>query len=230
MNRSLAILSKTFRNFRALEYLKGPQGALRWVKTNHFPTGGVRVQSGHRNAYPEISGYLIPALVAYGERNLAVELTEWLLCGQRANGVFTDPDEGREFVFDTGQVLALTVGRGQLVPGANAAARRAMEYLYTQMIAEGAGGFAKFYSNTNCPESVLLCVLPPLFEAGNLFKVREICNAVERCANYYVASSGFLRLNDLTHFAGYEIEALIDLGRADLAKPRLDQLCAAPKA
>src|SRR5206468_355229 len=82
-----------------------PMRALQWIRTNEMSTGGIRVQSGHANAYPEVTGYLIPTLLQCGERELVLRLTRWLLAIQREDGSFPDPDAGRSYIFDTGQVL-----------------------------------------------------------------------------------------------------------------------------
>ena len=37
--------------------------ALSWIRANHLPGGGIRVESGHRYAYPEVTGYLVPTLL-----------------------------------------------------------------------------------------------------------------------------------------------------------------------
>ena len=69
-----------------------------------MPSGGIRVHSRHSGAYPEVTGYLVPTLLNYGEHNLARRFLRWLLCVQRVDGGFTSP-EGKPHIFDTGQVL-----------------------------------------------------------------------------------------------------------------------------
>lgn len=196
--------------------------ALEWVRTNHLPAGGIRVQSGHAHAYPEVTGYLIPTLLAYGERDLAAELCEWLLCIQRPDGSFTDPDEGRSYVFDSGQVLRGLLAAVDLVPGAEEGARRAAAFLRGRL--EASGRYPDAYAGTDCPEAVHLYVLPPLRDAGLALGLPECADAAYRCLDAYIASGDFGRLGDLTHFLGYELEALIAMERADLARPVLAAL------
>src|SRR4051812_42647557 len=74
-----------------------PARALSWVAANELSTGGIRVASGHANAYAEVTGYLVPTLLDYGDVALARRLTKWLLCSQRANGAFTDPDAAKDY-------------------------------------------------------------------------------------------------------------------------------------
>jgi len=208
---------------RAGNYLSPPARALRWTRAHELPTGGIRVHSTHPNAYPEVTGYIIPTLLRYGERDMATRLARWLLCIQRGDGAYTDPDRGEPYTFDTGQVLRGLLAVADFVPGALEAARRAADYLLSQMVDGGSGGFVPRYSGT-IPESVHLYVLPPLFQAAEILRKPEYREAAERCLEYYCAHRDALQLSTLTHFLGYELEALIDLGRADMAIPILNAL------
>ncbi len=197
--------------------------SLEWVLAHRIPYGGIRVHSRHERAYPEVTGYFIPTLLAYGEKELAKDFIRWLMCIQRPDGSFADPDQGRPHVFDTGQVLRGLLAGMKHVPQAEDAARRAADYLVTAMVEQGRGGFGTSYDG-NIPESVQLYVLPPLIEAGRIFQKDNYRKAGDQCLAYYCGHEDFLRKGDLTHFLGYELESLIDLGRAELAKPVLDYL------
>ena len=74
---------------------QGPPGA----------RGGVLVSTSKCFGYPEVTGYLVPALLARGEIGLAEEFIEWLFTVQRADGPFGDPEDTGPFAFDTGQVV-----------------------------------------------------------------------------------------------------------------------------
>lgn len=204
--------------------------ALSWIRANHLPGGGIRVESGHRHAYPEVTGYVVPTLLAYGDEELATQLANWLICIQRPDGSFTDPDEGRSYVFDTGQVLRGLLPVCGKVAGAELAARRAADYLVAAMIDDGRGGFPKQYAGTNCPESVQLYVLPPLVDAAVRFECGRYGEAARRCAEYYLGQPDSLRIDDLTHFLAYELEALIDLGYEDRTRKTLEALAAVQRA
>lgn len=183
----------------------------------------MRVHSHHANAYPEVTGYLVPTLLDYGERDLAARLLRWLLCVQRKSGAYADPDAGMPYAFDTGQVLrGLTAGFG-LVDGAEDAAKRACESLCAQMLDGGKMGFPLRYDGL-VPEGIHLYALPPLLRAADLLGMDSCRAAAERCADYYCAQPDLLRTEHLTHFLAYELEALIDMGRAELALPMLRRL------
>src|SRR5262245_51332519 len=89
----------------ASERSPAPARALAWLRAHELDTGGIRGHSRHARAYPEVTGYLVPTLLEYGERDLATRLVHWLLSVQAPEGFFTDPDAGMPYVFDTGQGL-----------------------------------------------------------------------------------------------------------------------------
>jgi len=200
-----------------------PARALAWIRANELPTGGIRVHSGHTRAYAEVTGYLVPTLLQYGERELAMRLSRWLVCIQRPDGAYADPDHGTSYVFDTGQVLRGLLAVAELVPQALRAAQRAAEYLLAHMVDEGKHGFGARHSSS-VPESVHLYVLPPLLDAAEVLQKPEYGAATKSHLKYYCDRKDALQIGTLTHFLGYELEALIDLGRADLAMPVLDLL------
>jgi malonyl-CoA O-methyltransferase len=201
-----------------------PGRALEWVRAHELRSGGIRVHSHHARSYQEVTGYLIPTLREYGERELATRLERWLLAVQMEDGSFTDPDQGEPYVFDTGQVLRGLLASAASVPRAAEAAQRAADWLCAQMVDGGRGGFGPRYAGS-IPESVHLYVLPPLYAIAKLLRKRAYQTAADRCLEYYVKHPDALRLTSLTHFLGYELEALIDLGHGDLAMPVLEALC-----
>jgi len=145
-----------------------------------------------------------------------------LLCIQRADGSYPGPD-GTPYIFDTGQVLRGLLAGLDLAPGALEAARRAADYLCGQMVEGGQGGFGERYAGS-IPESVHLYVLPALCRAAEALGKPAYRSAATRCLEYYCRHKEALQIGPLTHFLGYELEALIDLGRAELASPVLDAL------
>lgn len=208
---------------RQRTFLSPPSRALAWLRAHELPTGGIRVHSAHAHAYPEVTGYIIPTLLPYGERDLATRLVRWLIAIQRGDGAYTDPDGGLPYVFDTAQALRGLLAGADLAPGALPAARRAADYLCAQMVDGGRGGFGLRYTG-DIPESVHLYALPPLVEAADRLGRPAYRDAAKRCLDYYAAHPQALQTEPLTHFLAYELEALIDLGRSDLAISTLERL------
>jgi len=209
-------------------WLSWPHGqpsvrALAWLRQNEHPTGGIRVHSRHRAAYAEVTGYLIPTLLQWRETDLAIRCAEWLVRVQAPDGSFADPNEGLPYVFDTGQVLRGLLATVDLVPAAAASARRAADYLCRMAMDGGRAGFDVRYPGTD-PLSTHLYVLPPLLQAAALFAEPRCRETAEACVEYYISRRDALQIGTRTHELGYELEALIDLGRQDLAAPVLQRL------
>jgi malonyl-CoA O-methyltransferase len=202
-------------------------GAVQWLHAHELPTGGIRVHSAHPYAYQEVTGYIIPTLLEYGEEELAVRSLRWLVRVQRSDGAFTDPDRDTPYLFDTGQALRGLLAGMELVPEARHAAVKAADYLFGQMIAEGRGGFRLGYEDGEAggiAEAIHLYVLPPLRQAAEQLGRPEYAEAARLCLECYIGSPGFLNPDELTHFLAYQLEALIDLGHANQARPILDTL------
>ena len=62
------------------------QKTLGWLSANKVSSGGIVQHSGTSEAYPEVTGYIIPTLLDYGMRNFALELGHWLLSVQKRDG------------------------------------------------------------------------------------------------------------------------------------------------
>ncbi|MFA6988612.1 MAG: methyltransferase domain-containing protein [Candidatus Gastranaerophilaceae bacterium] len=196
--------------------------ALNWVRNHCYPTGGILVQSNDNVAYPEVTGYFIPTLLEYGEKEIAKNFLEWLLCLQRSNGAFTSP-WGEDYIFDSAQVLRGLLAGKDIMPEAVNAAKRCGDYLLSQMVNDGKDGYKQQYDG-DIPETVHLYSLPPLLELAGILNDDKYKNYALNCLNYYINHNDLLKMTTLTHFLSYEIEALIDMGRSDLAFPILEQL------
>jgi len=223
MNRGHRLFRSIIDPSKRTSYASPPSRILSWIRANEIPTGGIRVHSDSSHAYPEVSGYLVPTLLRYGERELARRLIRWLLCIQRADGSYTSPD-GVPHIFDTGQVLRGLLAGADLVPGTLDAARRAADYVCTEMTDGGFGGFGDRYSG-KIPETVHLYVLPPLKMAAEVLEEPSYREAALNCLQYYSKHKDFLNADHLTHFLGYQLEALIDLDLSELAMPFLEKQC-----
>lgn len=228
ITKKIGGLVTRLHHVQTIASLSSPSRVLVWIRSAEMSTGGIRVHSRHAHAYPEVTGYLVPTLLQFGDRELARRLVRWLIAVQRADGSFAGPDDGNSYIFDTGQVLRGLLAAAAIEPLAKVSARRAADYLYGNTSDQGRGGFGNRYDGST-PESVHLYVLPPLIEASEVLDnslYREVAN---NCLEYYIAHGDALRIGDLTHFLAYQLESLIDLGRADLALPLLEKLQDAQK-
>ena len=104
---------------------------LDYIKGLELQSGGIAGWNG-APAYPEVSGYLIPTLLDYGERELAVRLADWLVSIQNDEGSFCDM-YGQKRSFDTAAVM-----EGLRIIGYRKAALNARDWLIRQVRKDGA--------------------------------------------------------------------------------------------
>jgi len=94
------------------------------------------------------------------------------------------------------------------------------------LVDRGHQGFPHEYDGKNhIPESIQLHILPVLLQAEDSFGDPSYREAAEHCLEFYLRVDGTLDVDaTLTHFLAYEIEALIELGRVDVAEQALEEL------
>ena len=83
------------------------QKAIEWLKRAQNSDGGIAawLDGEHRHkSYPEVTGYLIPTLLAYEEKELAQKCADWLVSIQHKDGSF-DGLDGVSRTFDTGAIM-----------------------------------------------------------------------------------------------------------------------------
>jgi hypothetical protein len=204
--------------------------AVDWIKRHHLRGEGIAVSSQECVPYPEVSGYLIPSLLEAGEQDLTLDLGRWLISVQRHDGGFAGPSTEREgdesYLFDTGQVLRGFVALVDLMPEVRQPLIRAADFLVHGGEEDGLvaprrdSKWGERYGD-HISTAVHLYALPPLAEAARRFGRQDYSDAVTRTLDAYLCRPGLLEFRFLTHFYGYVLDALIDLGRSDLAREGL---------
>lgn len=212
----------TIRRLLTADKPSPPANALNWIRNHELSTGGIRVHSRHSKVYPEVTGYLVPTLLDYGEKELAMRLVRWLQSIQRADGSYAGHD-GKIYIFDTGQALRGLLAAADLMPEALKNAECAANYLCGQAINNGKEGFGQQYSG-EIQETILLYVLPPLLRAAELLNRSDYRETAMNCLDYYCKHQDALQIDFLTHFLAYELEALIEMDCDDMAVPVLESL------
>jgi len=102
---------------------------LGWLRA-HSPSGVLNWHDG--DVYPEVTGYLIPTLLKYGEQDLALQYAEYLVSIQNDNGSFESIKDGVERIFDTAACY-----EGLLAIGKTEAASKAKAWLQSQYLNDG---------------------------------------------------------------------------------------------
>ncbi|HNQ05324.1 MAG TPA: prenyltransferase/squalene oxidase repeat-containing protein [Thiobacillaceae bacterium] len=192
--------------------------AMDWFKDHMIPGQGIIVHTRQPVAYPEVTGYWIPTLYAWGEPELARACTRWLLSIQLPEGAFPAPD-GVPYTFDTGQVMRGLVAALGDVEGAEDALRRACDWTLTQIEDSGRLTTPSTELWTDIASDLIhVYVLPPLVAAGQRLGVQAYLDGARKVLAYYKAQPALVPFNRLSHFHAYVMEALCELGELDLAR------------
>lgn len=192
--------------------------AFDWFRTHFVSDQGIIVHTKQPTPYPEVTGYFIPTLYHWGEREYARTATRWLLSIQLPNGAFPAPD-GVAYTFDTGQVMRGLCAALEDVDGAEVSLRRACDWVLTQVGADGRLTTPSTELWTDIASDLIHAyVLPPLMEAGRLLGVREYVEAADFVLAYYKGRDDLVPFNRLSHFHAYAIEALVELDEMELAR------------
>lgn len=210
--------------FSLLKKTPSHQRSLDWFRQNFVPDKGIIVHTKNRVPYPEVTGYFVPTLYSWKERDLARVCTRWLLSIQLADGSFPAPD-GVPYTFDTGQVMrGLCAAMGD-VTGAEEALKKSADWLLTQIDSDG---------RLNTPSTELwgdiandmihVYVIPPLKEAGQKLGNNEYVTAAEFILDFYKKQEELLPFNRLAHFHAYIMEALCELGETELAEKGMKEV------
>ncbi len=186
--------------------------ALGWLKRHSFFSGAIAHGTWDTLPYPEITGYTIPTLRSWGEREWAFRAAIWLASIQMQNGGIEAPD-GLVHVFDTAQALRGFLAVFPDLPYLESNIRRAAKYMIDQR--EEAGIFKNEYGGT-IPEAIHLFALKPLFDAGTALAQPDFSEAACEILEEYRRSLGELEWKMQAHFWGYVLEGLLEMGEREL--------------
>lgn len=187
--------------------------ALQWIEENTIPEKGIITSSSKKYPYPEVTGYLIPTLLEAGETILAKKYADFLSYMQHPNGSFCG-DDGREYFFDTAQVLRGFNAAAKIWPEYKVNVKKSAQYLYSCI---GNNGHTEKSYNESIPETVKLYGLQPLREAGKILGNKAFENKALK-AFKVLKDKANANQNVLSHFMAYIIDGLVEFGENDLAK------------
>jgi malonyl-CoA O-methyltransferase len=206
--------------------------AISWIKANTIGTGGIAVSDKTQIIYPEVTGYLIPTLLRCGEISLAEQYGAWLLKNMPGQGVFTDY-AGESHLFDSMQILR---GFNALyVRSQNPELKKAISKISNQFMSRSNGGAI-------CPMSqmerlyVFIYCLYPLSEAGAILGDPNMTRRAAQLLQGFVSVSDQIYSQEtFSHFLGYIIGGLYELGAVEIANKlyeqelfRIDRVCNLP--
>lgn len=197
---------------------------MNWVKSNTVD-GGIIHSSSLRKPYPEVTGYYIPSLLKWGEKELACAYGDWLLSIQTQEGAWQELELKTIYTFDTGQILK---GLYELIPFDHKyeqAFLRGCDWLLSQIDDRGRVNTpTTTHFSSMGSEYIHLYAIEPLKLAGEKYKLLDYIDGMNRAINYYLSQKDLTNFNILTHFHAYIVEALIDLGYQDRARQALNEI------
>lgn len=201
--------------------------AIQWLHA-HSSNGGVNVSHTNAIPYPEVTGYLIPTLLQWGEPRLAMSYARWLLSTQSADGSFSGPGMSTPFAFDTGQIIRGLAAIMPYLPEAEKALQKACDWVIATATPDGRLALPENLAGWCLPggrgyvnEAIHLYVLPGLVAAGEVLNQPKYIHFAQRSLHYYVTHcnlTNFFAPNMLLHFYCYIQEALFDLGAGDICR------------
>ena len=199
--------------------------ALTWIDEYSIVGGGIVDTHKARNSYPEVSGYFIPSLLQWGEREHAYSYGKWLLAAQQPDGSWLDASGKMGCMFDTGQVLRGLLALQALGFDTADAIPRACDWLCGKFRPNGSPEPPeRVLWGAAIPDAIILYILEPLRRAAQVYGREEWSDAAERCLCFFAEQEETTRFTCLSHFHAYILEALYDLGRGDLAARGLKEV------
>lgn len=204
--------------------------AMNWVKANTIDGNGITVTSKERVVYPEVTGYYIPTLIQWGERDLAIAYAKHLCSIQKEDGSWYDSKDKDPYVFDTAQVLKGLLAIRNLLPEVDEHIIRGCDWLLSNMQSDGrltTPSVDEWDPEEGvCSELIHVYCLSPVREAGKLFDKPQYLEAVDKILNYYKINyiDEIKNFRLLSHFYAYVMEGLFDLGEIDLCRESMERL------
>ena len=217
---------KLFGN-RSTDYLAIFEKALIWIEKNSINHSGICVNSSTpETIYPEVTGYYIPTLLNWGERERAIKFADYLIKIQNDDGSWNAPGSSTPYTFDTGQILKGLISLVDKRPDYKSAIIRGCNWIVAQQRPNGSIATPdysawKLPGGQRVPEAIHLYALSPLEDASLLFKEEAgdlYRTCVRKAVAFYTQQADIVDFNTLSHFHAYIVEALIDLGETDCAR------------
>ena len=204
--------------------------AMNWVKTNTIDGNGIAVSSKEQFVYPEVTGYYIPTLIQWGERELAIAYARHLCSIQKEDGSWYDSKDKDPYVFDSAQVLKGLLAIRKLLPEVDEHIIRGCDWILSNMQPDGrltTPSIDEWDPEEGvCSELIHVYCLSPVKEAGKLFGKPQYLEAVEKILKYYKTNyiDEIKNFRLLSHFYAYVMEGLFDLGEIDLCRESMERL------
>ena len=204
--------------------------AILWIRNNTISGNGITVTSKDKVIYPEVTGYYIPSLLQWGERNLACAYAKYLCKIQKENGSWYDPTDTAPYVFDSAQILKGLIAIRKIMPEVDGHIIKGCDWILSNMQTDGrltTPDQGAWGNNENfCSELVHVYCLSPIRKAGHIFNRTDYLEAVNKILSYYKREKmdKIKNFSLLSHFYAYVMEGLFDLGEVELCRESMERL------
>lgn len=204
--------------------------ALGWIEKYTVNNNGIAVESNQPDTiYPEVTGYYIPTLLKWGERQRAKNFADYLLTIQNEDGSWNEPSGQTSYTFDTGQILK---GLWEFVDKDEkykTAFLKGCDWILTQQREDGSIATPDYSwwalpFGKRVPESIHIYCLEPLKKAAAKYGIQKYNECVEKALNFYLAQDNLTDFDTLSHFHAYIIEGLIDIGEIERAQKAMGEV------
>lgn len=204
--------------------------AIQWIHDYTIDGKGITVTSREKVIYPEVTGYYIPSLLQWGERDLACAYARYLCSIQKEDGSWYDSSDSAPYVFDSAQILKGLIAVRDILPEADEHIRRGCDWILSNMQADGRlttpSKDAWGEDESFCSELIHIYCLSPIRQAGEIFGKSDYTEAVQKILSYYKREKAeqIRNFSLLSHFYAYVMEGLYDLGETDLCREAMMNL------
>lgn len=204
--------------------------AIEWIKNNTINGQGITVTSKKKIIYPEVTGYYIPSLLVWGEKEIAISYAKYLCSIQKEDGSWYDSTDSAPYVFDSAQILKGLIAIRKILPEVDTHIIKGCDWILSNMQENGrltTPNKDDWGDNENfCSELIHIYCLSPIRDAGKIFDKKEYLEAVDKILAYYKSEKleQIANFSLLSHFYAYVMEGLYDLGEYELCKDSMMRL------
>lgn len=183
--------------------------SVEWLYAAENKTGGIAAwkdAGGWHVSYPEVTGYLLPTMLAWGAGDLAERCADWLLKQQNENGSFNGLD-GTPRPFDTSAIIE---------------GLRAMFH---------ASGSVKYLLAVDKAVAWMRGMINPLYghlknspavDRADIYNLRASAIIENKRELEFWKKAGLYQRENRSHYLSYALEGVLDFGDVDFARPHVE--------
>lgn len=219
---------------KKIDYLEKYRLAKQWIERYSVDNKGIAVESSQpKIIYPEVTGYYIPTLLKFGDREKAVNYGDYLLTIQNEDGSWSEPIGKIAYTFDTSQILkgliALIENGLDKNDKYKIALLKGCDWILSMQREDGSiatpdYSYWQLPYDKNVPEAIHIYCLEPLGKTSKLYNLPRYKECIKKALKFYLFQENLTDFNTLSHFHAYIIEGLIDIGEIDRARSAMQQI------